>query len=371
MKSPCLPLFLLICALSNLSHAESTQPVGGVHTSRPQLLKVDQPPIELMDQISDYDTELSYIYHEKMQVSQLKTYQKHLKQGQKLFAQLRSMLDINNYDQMRFINNYATLLSNYAELLDQQYCYQDAQPYWEESDLVYQVGKIFQEQYPTLAYNHSLNFARQSVFYRKNQDPTKRLELLTQAEIISAALVKRYPTNNSFQQHHLNVLLDQLDIYQKQPNSYQQQKVRFEQLTPSYFKVLKQQNPVDDFGNSIIFIQKYYRFLFINNPHQAEQWLKQQHRFIEYYRSKQSSLSQREVEFLAGYYAVNRQFDLAMYYLQKINPKDDDATSVAEFKINDPLYANIRFTPEFQTWLKQYEKNSLVLKPKQCRIKNL
>lgn len=163
-------VFAYMCVIKLESCRVHTARRWGSHT-RPQLLKVDQPPIELMDQISDYDTELSYIYHEKMQVSQLKTYQKHLKQGQKLFAQLRSILDINNYDQMRFINNYATLLSNYAELLDQQYCYQDAQPYWEESDLVYQVGKIFQEQYPTLAYNHSLNFARQSVFYQKIKIP--------------------------------------------------------------------------------------------------------------------------------------------------------------------------------------------------------
>lgn len=86
---------------------------------------------------------------------------------------------------------------------------------------------------------------------------------------------------------------------------------------------------------------------------------------------KNPQLSQREKEFLAGYYAVNRQFDLAMNYLQQINPQDNDATAVQNFKSTDPLYANIRFSPEFQTWLKGYEQKYIAERPQQCRLKNI
>lgn len=342
-----------------------------IHNPQP-IVQTTDAAADLTQQLNDFDAAMDYLYEGKLQVAQLKTYQQHLQQGQTIFVQLSSQLDADDYDQMRFINHYATLLANYAELLDRQHCDQQALGYWEQSDHVYQVGKIFQKQYPTLAYNRSLNFARQSVFYRKNNDhDQKRLELLNQAESIAAELNKNQPQDKSFYQHYLNVLLDQLDIYQKQANSYPQQKARFDQLTPSYFKVLQQKNAVDDFGNTIIFIQKYYRFLFIQDPTHAEQWLKQQHAFIENYRKHTAQLSQREKEFLAGYYAVNRQFDLAMYYLDQIDPKDDDATAVQDFKVTDPLYANIRFRPEFQTWLNHYENQYVAEQPKQCRIKTL
>lgn len=49
----------------------------------------------------------------------------------------------------------------------------------------------------------------------------------------------------------------------------------------------------------------------------------------------------------------------------------DDATAVQDFKVTDPLYANIRFRPEFQTWLNLYENKYVAEQPKQCRIKNL
>lgn len=246
--------------------------------------------IDLSQRVTDFDETVSYIYDSPLQGTQVKTYQQHLQQGQDIFTLLKPQLDIDDYDQMRFINNYATLLSNYAELLDRQHCDRQALSYWEQSDHVYQVGQMYQKQYPTLAYNHSLNFARQSVFFRKNEDQDKkRLELLNQAERIATALIKSQPDDESFHWHYLNVLLDQLDIEQKRANSYTQQKARFDQLTPSYFKVLQQHDTVDDFGNVIIFMHKYYRFLFINNPTQAEQWLKQQHGFIEGYRKKKSS----------------------------------------------------------------------------------
>lgn len=374
-----LSLFMLLCiAIPYSSHASHGKPLVKNNittvTSSSQSLPINTKALDeqFESQVFSYNDALHYLYEEKMQLSQLKAYQQDLQQGQVIFSVLANQLDVDNYDHMRFINNYATLLSNYAELLDHQYCYQQSLGYWQQSDEVYQAGKIYQKKYPTLAYNQSLNFARQSVFYRKNKDQTQRLELLKQAEQISRALVKNHPLDISFQQHHLNVLLDQLDIYQQQADSYNQQKFLFDQLNPSYFKVLKRQNMVSDFGNTMIFIQKYYRYLYIHDPNQAMQWLNQQHDFIENYRSRQRELSQREKEFLAGYYAANRQFDLAMSYLEQLDPEEDDATSVRDFKSMDPLYANIRYTPAFQLWLNNYEKHYLVQqKQKQCRIPTL
>lgn len=376
---PSLPLLLLVyfaLPFTSHTHAEASQPLFKnditPQNSKQLLIKTTETPEDLTSQVTDFNQALHYLYNEPMQLSQLKYYQQDLQQGQILFSALRDQLDIDDNDQMSFINHYATLLSNYAELLDRQHCYQQSLEYWQQSDEVYQVGKIYQKQYPSLAYNHSLNFARQSVFYRKNSDQTQRLALLNQAEKISTDLIKNHPHDVSFQQHHLNVLLDQLDIYQQQANSYPQQKVRFDQLRPSYFKVLQQENDVDDFGNTIIFIQKYYRFLFIHDPKQATTWLMQQHNFIENAQSQHRELSQCEKKFLAGYYAVNRQFDLAMSYLYQLDPKANDASSLKDFKSSDPLYANIRYTSAFQKWLRDYEHAYLEQqRQKQCRITTL
>lgn len=365
---PLLILFGSTLFYTHQSHAVLRKTGHSLENIKPQQVLVSAPPPQdIALEISDFNDHLHYLYTEKMQLSALSLYQQDLKQGRILFSILAKQLDVDDYDQMSFINNYATLLSNYAELLDQQHCYQQSLNYWQQSDQVYQAGKIYQKEYPTLAYNHSLNFARQSVFYRKNSDQSQRLALLTQAERISAKLIKNNPDEDSFQLHHLNVLLDQLDIYQQQANSYSLQKQRFDQLTPYYFKVLKQQSEPDNFGNTIIFIQKYYRYLFIHNPQQATQWLKQQHSFIENYRHQQQTLSQREKEFLAGYYALNRQFTLTMFYLNQLDPNSNDATAVHNFKNTDPLYANIRFQPEFQTWLANYEK-LYAEQQKQCQI---
>jgi hypothetical protein len=42
-------------------------------------------------------------------------------------------------------------------------------------------------------------------------------------------------------------------------------------------------------------------------PQQAERWLHQQNQFITQFVQSRFSLTQREIEFLAEYYALNRQ----------------------------------------------------------------
>ena len=114
-----LPLLMLVCfacPFASLTHAKTIQPLSKrnitAENSRRLLIKTAEVPEELTSQVADFNEALHYLYDKQMQLSQLKHYQQDLQQGHILFSALRDQLDIDDYEQMSFINNYATLLSN-------------------------------------------------------------------------------------------------------------------------------------------------------------------------------------------------------------------------------------------------------------------
>lgn len=322
-----------------------------------------RPVDDSLERFNEFENQ---IYEDKITLDNYSTYFDHIQLGNQAFEKIENNIDPDQEDQRIFIHNYATLVGNYAEFLDEQHCSQASKPYWKQSESIYQTGKIFNE--PALSYNHGLSYARQSIFYRIGGDYDTRLNLLKKAEQIFIKLAQQHPREIKYRQEYINALSDQLDVYQDLPNRYKEQQALIAKMTPDYFKILKQQQaPIDD-GNTLIFIQQYFRYLYVTSPQKAEQWLRQQNSFIQKFVRNNKNLNQRELEFLAGYYALNRQEDQAIALLKRFDAADPDAARPERLAV-DPVFANIRFGQAYQNWLEDYRSRYIKLQDSTCKVK--
>ncbi len=286
-----------------------------------------------------------------------------------IYANLKEKKD-SNKSEFNYLQNYAILTAVYAEYLMEIDCKNLSKYYQDEAEKTYLKLNQLNKQDRYLRYNLAIFYARTSTFYRKNQNTDERYRLLQQAEKILLPLSLEYPKHKQYRDDYYAVISDQLEILQTKPNTLPEQKRIIDILQKPLFSYLKNPDKKYDSGNFTVLIQQYYKYLYAQNPKQADQWLISNQKGIEKFIQHNSSDDmQREYEFMAELYALLNQQDQALYYLKKIDPNDSDATEPKSLE-SERNFANLKLNPEFQAWLKHYTiqyQNNLDIHPKVCK----
>lgn len=297
--------------------------------------------------------------------------QQQIQRSQKYIQDLDPDFSLLDPSKQRTIHQSAILQSVYGEYLLQQHCPLLAKSYNAQAEKLYLklLGIHPDDRY--LRYNLGIHYARNSVYFRKNQDSTPRLALLNSAERIQKKLFEQYPKNDNYQTQYYAVLSDKLDLLLERDSQPQEQLQIIHVLKTPLFQMLNHSNQRYDSGNFLILVQQYYRYLYKQNPKNAEDWILSNKQQIELQIKNNQHHDQREHEFLAEFYAMTNQTKKALSHLKHLDPEDDSAPTPSDLEKSIPL-ANIKLNPKFQTWLKHYTERYqtyLKLHPEQCKLK--
>ncbi|MFW1641927.1 hypothetical protein [Acinetobacter guillouiae] len=277
------------------------------------------------------------------------------------------------YNDSVYLHNYAILASGYAEYLLEQHCTTLSQPFQELTEQAYFALKKHDPKDTIAINNLGLFYAQMSVYYRKNIDPTPRLNYLLKAEQLFETLMKLQPDNEEYEKNYYAVLSDKLMLLQKYHRDQNEQKRLINILKKPLFHYLSDPNQAFDAGNFIILAQQYFKYLNREDPKLAEKWLRDNQAKIEAVVNKNRKQTQREKEFLAEFYALLGQTDRALSYLKQLEFSDENNTEPSSFE-NEPNLANLRLNPEYQKWFKQYKQDYAAYRkaiPKICKINQL
>ena len=329
--------------------------------------ELENNQIEELSNFVDRHLEVSSMTnHEKEVLAQINNTKKDL---DTVYANL---IKSNHPDspEFNYLQNYAILTAVYAEYLMKIDCKNTSKYYQNEAEQTYLKLQKLKNNDRYLLYNLAIFYARTSTFYRKNQNTEERYKLLKQAEKILLPLSLKYPSYRQYRIDYYAVMSDQLDVLQKRSDTLSEQKKNITIVQKPLFALLKNNHEEYDTGNFIILIQQYYKYLYAQNPKQADQWLITNQKSIEnLVKNKKSNDLQREYEFMAEFYALLNHPDQALYYLNKIDVKNADAPEPKslEFERN---FANLKLNKEFQAWLAQYKiqyQKNVDLYPKVCK----
>lgn len=291
---------------------------------------------------------------------------------------VQKLLKSNNmsYNDSVYLHNYAIITSQYAEYLLKQHCTALSIPYQKKTEDAYLALQKRDPNDKIALNNLGLFYAKMSVYYRKNTDPTPRLENLIKAEQLFSLLIKIDPEDKEHQINYDAVLSDKLMLLQKHHLDFNEQKRLMNLLKKPLFQYLshsQQQLDNVDVGNFLILVQQYYKILNTENPQNAEKWLIDNQSKIEAIVQKKSKLSQRENEFLAEFYALLGQSEQALYYLKQLEISDESTTEPDSIE-KEPNLANLKLNAEYQLWFKQYKQDYEEYRkaiPKLCKITQL
>ena len=290
---------------------------------------------------------------------------------------VQKLLKSNNmsYNDSVYLHNYAIITSRYAEYLLEQHCTALSIPYQKKTEDVYLALQKRDPNDKIALNNLGLFYAKMSVYYRKNTDPTPRLENLIKAEQLFSLLIKIDPKDKEHQINYHAVLSDKLMLLQKHHLDFNEQKRIMNLLKKPLFQYLSHSQQLEnvDVGNFLILVQQYYKILNTENPLTAEKWLIDNQSKIEAIVQKKSTLSQRENEFLAEFYALLGQSEQALYYLKQLEITDESTTEPDSIE-KQPNLANLKLNAEYQLWFKQYKHDYEEYRkaiPKLCKITQL
>lgn len=282
-----------------------------------------------------------------------------------------------SYNDSVYLHNYAIITSQYAKYLLNQSCIPQSVPYQQKTEDAY-LALLKRDSNDKIALNNlGLFYANMSVYYRKNIDPTPRLENLVNAERLFSSLVKMDSEDKEYQQNYDAVLSDKLMLLQKHHLDFNEQKHLMNLLKKPLFQYLsnsqQHSDTTIDVGNFLILVQQYFKILNTENPQTAKKWLSDHQSKIEATVQKNHQYTQRENEFLAEFYALVEQPKQALYYLKQLEVSDDEATTPDSIE-NESNLANLKLNVEYQQWLEQYkhdyEKYRKAI-PKLCKITQL
>lgn len=297
--------------------------------------------------------------HEKLILS---TMNRHESSVNQLISTSREL----NANEQRYVLNYAILKSVYAEYLIEIHCRPESIDAQKQAENIYQFLFKQQPNDRNVRYNLALFYARTSTTYRKDQNNNERYRLLKLAEETLYPNYQKYPKNEQYRNDYYAILSEQLDIVQTKANQRDEQQRLIDILKTPLFKILNNPKQNYDSGNFVILVQQYYKYLYSQNPKQADQWLISHKNKIENYVNTQQQNTQREYQFLAEFYALLNQPQKALYYLSKYDVRDIDAAN-PESIAKERNLANLRLNPNYQNWFKQYqldyEENQRVYPP--------
>lgn len=300
------------------------------------------------------------------------------KQIQQAQPNVQSLLKTSkiSYNDSVYLHNYAIITSQYAKYLLEQHCIPLSIPYQKKTEEAY-LALLKRDPNDKIALNNlGLFYAKMSVYYRKNTDPTPRLENLVNAERLFSSLVKLDPEDKEYQINYDAVLSDKLMLLQKHHLDFNEQKRLMTLLKKPLFQYLSNsQQPLDnvDVGNFLILVQQYFKILNTENPQTAKKWLSDHQSKIETIVQNNHQYTQRENEFLAEFYALLERPKQALYYLKQLEVSDDEATTPDSIE-NEPNLANLKLNAEYQQWLEQYKYDYGEYRkaiPKLCKITQL
>lgn len=283
------------------------------------------------------------------------------------------LADHISYNESVYIHNYAIINSQYAEYLLDQNCTEQSHPYQTQAEAAY-LRLLKRDPQDKVALNNlGLFYAQMSVFYRKNTDPTPRLQYLEKSEKQFIQLIKIYPNNAEYQTNYYAVLSDKLALLQKHYQNLAEQKRLIAILKKPLFQYLDMPKQTLNAGNFIILAQQYFKDLYSENPEKAEKWLYDHQKKIEAIVKNNQTHDQRESEFLAEFYALLGQTDKALHYLKQLEFTDENGIEPSSIE-DEPNLANLRLNPEYQKWFKQYQNSYTQYRkaiPQVCKITRL
>ncbi len=277
------------------------------------------------------------------------------------------------YNDSVYLHNYAIITSQYAEYLLNQNCSEASIPYQQQTEKAYQRILKYNPKDKTALNNFGLFYAQMSVYYRKNTDPTQRLAYLVKSEKLFAELLVLSPQDNDYKRNYNAVLSDKLMLLQKYNQDLNEQKRIIDILKKPLFQYLANPNQTFDAGNFLILVQQYFKHLNKENSKLAQKWLSDHQTLIETIVQKNQKQNQREAEFLAEFYALLGQNERAMSYLKKIELSDDNDTEPSTLE-NEPNLDNLKSSPEYQKWFKQYKQDYEQYRkaiPQVCKVNQL
>jgi hypothetical protein len=278
-----------------------------------------------------------------------------------------------SYNDSVYLHNYAIITSGYAEYLLDQNCAELSHPIQELTEQAYFALKKRDPEDAIALNNLALFYAQMSVHYRKNIDPTPRLNYLVKAQHLYEILVQLQPDDDDYEKNYYAVLSDKLMLLYKHHLDLEEQKRIGNILKKPLFQFLSHPDQPFDSGNFIILAQQYYQGLNRESPKAAEKWLKDNQQQIETVINKNRKHTQRENEFLAEFYALLNQPTKALSYLKQLEFSDENSTEPSSFE-NEPNLANLRLNPEYQKWFKKYTQDYDAYRealPEVCRISQL